>query len=32
MQVQDWDEEAKEINAAVEDELIRIQQEVEKLR
>jgi hypothetical protein len=31
--VQDWDEEAKEIEATIEEEeLIRVQQEIERLR
>jgi hypothetical protein len=33
IQVQDWDEEAEEIKAAVEEEeLLRVQQEIERLR
>jgi hypothetical protein len=33
IQVQDWDEEAREIDAAIEEEeLIRVHQEIERLR
>jgi DNA-directed RNA polymerase specialized sigma24 family protein len=32
IQVQGWDEEAEEIEAIKEDELIRVQQEIERLR
>jgi hypothetical protein len=32
IQMQDWDEKAKEDEAAAEEELIRVQQEIERLQ